>query len=110
MKVHIMNLNLIAFEQVVNRVKAIETRLYDEKRKSINIGDAITFWCNNEKINVIVTDLLKYKRFEDLFTDNDLNLFGGTSLDDLMTIYKYYSKEDEAKYGVLGIKFKLLQK
>lgn len=100
-----MNLNPIDFEKVRTGNKTIETRLYDEKRRSINVGDAITFWSNKDKVNVVVTDLLKYKRFEDLFLNNDFDLFGGDSLENLMTIYKYYSKEDEEKFGVIGIKF-----
>ena len=100
-----MNLNPIAFEKVRTGNKTIETRLYDDKRKLINIGDIVTFWSNEDKITVVVVDLLKYKRFEDLFSNNDFSLFGGDSLENLMTIYKYYSKEDEEKFGVVGIKF-----
>jgi ASC-1-like (ASCH) protein len=105
MKTHLMNLNPTAFEKVKSGNKTIETRLYDEKRRLINIGDVVTFWCNEDKVNVVVTDLLKYKEFEDLFSNNDFNLFGGDSLESLMTIYKYFSKEDEEKFGVVGIKF-----
>jgi ASC-1-like (ASCH) protein len=105
MKTHLMNLNPVAFEKVRNGNKTIETRLCDEKRRSINVGDVITFWSDQDKVNVVVIDLLKYKRFEDLFLNNDFSLFGGDSLENLMTIYKYYSKEDEEKFGVVGIKF-----
>jgi ASC-1-like (ASCH) protein len=105
MKTHLMNLNPTAFEKVKSGNKTIETRLYDDKRRLINIGDVVTFWCNEDKVNVVVTDLLKYKGFEDLFSNNDFSLFGGDSLESLMTIYKYYSRKDEEKFGVVGIKF-----
>lgn len=105
MKIHLMNLNPSAFKKVISGEKTIETRLYDDKRKNINVGDAITFWSNEDKITVIVIDLLKYKRFEDLFSNNDFSLFGGSSLESLLTVYQHYSKEDEEKFGVVGIKF-----
>ncbi|MDQ5957511.1 MAG: hypothetical protein QG614_486 [Patescibacteria group bacterium] len=100
-----MNLNRIAFEKVRTGNKTIETRLYDDKRRGITIGDTVTFWSNEDKVDVVVTDLLKYTKFENLFSNNDFGLFGSDSLENLMTIYKYYSKEDEEKFGVVGIKF-----
>lgn len=105
MKSHLMNLNPLDFEKVKNGQKTIETRLYDDKRRNVDIGDLITFCSNEDKVNVVVTELLKFNKFEELFLDNDFNLFGGDSLEDLMTIYKYYSKEDEESFGVVGIKF-----
>ena len=92
--------------------KKIETRLYDEKRRKIAINDIIEFSNFNDpyqKITVKVVALLNYTTFSDLFDSFPPEDFGGTSKEDLMGIFKYYTKEEERKYTVLGIKIVLDQ-
>lgn len=112
MKLHQMKLQPSPFQKIKDGDKIIETRLFDEKRQTISIGDSIDFILatnENQKIRVLVVDLLQHKTFSDLFDAFPPKLFGGSDKDDLMNIYKYYSKEDELKYGVLGIKIDYLQ-
>ena len=68
--IHKMKLNESPFERIKNGTKTIEFRLYDEKRKQIEIGDKIEFLKLpelQEKILVEVLDLYKEETFENLF-------------------------------------------
>ena len=66
---HTMKLNDDPFKKINNGTKTIELRLYDDKRKLLNINDIIEFTNikTNEKINVIIEDLYKYSSFEQLY-------------------------------------------
>jgi ASC-1-like (ASCH) protein len=108
---HKMKLNELPFSQIKAGTKTIEVRLLDKKRQRIEIGDIIEFTKlpkGSEMIRTKVIDLLKYKMFPELFDISPAEDFGGRDKEDLMSIYKYYSKDDEQKYGVVGIKLKLL--
>lgn len=103
--IHKMKLNESPFERIKNGTKTIEFRLYDEKRKKINMGDKIEFSKLpelKEKILVEVQDLYKEKTFEKLFrklyTDEE-EIKRKTN-----AMYQYYSPEKEKEYGVVGIK------
>ncbi len=111
MRTHILNLAPEPFNSIKNGSKTIESRLYDEKRQQIQLGDIISF-VNREnpedKIVAKVIGLLRYPSFEDLFTNNDPAKFGGDSVPWLINqIRQFYSEEDEKKYGVIGIQIKL---
>lgn len=107
-----MRLNANPFEKIANGIKTIESRLYDKKRQQINPGDQIEFTCNDEptkKVLTMVKALHRYVNFESLFSDFPATYFGGTSKEELlMEIEKIYSKEDQGRYGVIGIKITLL--
>lgn len=91
--------------------KTIELRLYDEKRKMISIGDTITFTNSdnpNEIICASVVDLFVFNSFDELYKNLPL-LECGYTKDNIDTaspydMEKYYSKEKQQKYGVVGIK------
>lgn len=107
--IHKMKLNESPFERIKNGTKTIEFRLYDEKRKKIKIGDKIEFSKLpdlQEKILVDVLDIYRDKTFKSLFkkiyTDED-EIERKTK-----SMYQFYSKEQEKKYGVIGIKIDLL--
>jgi ASC-1-like (ASCH) protein len=107
-----MKLHAQPFTQIKEGKKTIESRLYDEKRKQIHAGDEIIFSLaggDEETLRVQVTDLIHAKSFSALFATEDLALFGYTSLEDSESIYEYYTKDDEAKYGVIGIKFSIVK-
>ncbi len=109
---HEMKLQTGPFTSIKSGTKTIESRLFDEKRQLIKLGDTITF--RNAKdlddtITVEVTDLLRYPTFSALFVDFPPAVFGGESIKDLENaIYAIYTKEDEKKYSVLGICIKLM--
>ena len=111
---HEMKLNNEPFECIKNGTKTIELRLNDEKRKLLTVGDYIEFTnrATNEKLLVEVIDLFKYNSFEELYKHfNKIEM--GYSINEEANpkdMENYYSKEEEEKYGVLGIKIKKLTK
>ena len=67
---HKMKLQEDPFERIKNGTKTVEFRLYDEKRRTIQIGDEIEFSKLpelQEKLLVKVIDLYKEESFEKLF-------------------------------------------
>lgn len=110
---HIMKLQAYSFDKIRDGEKIIEVRLYDEKRREIKLGDAIEFKREPEQTESVDTEvigLLQYKSFEDLVNDFPASNFGYTSTEDLLNaIYSFYKKEDALKFGVLGIRIKLVK-
>ena len=109
---HEMKLNNEPFECIKNGTKTIELRLNDEKRKLLTVGDYIEFTnrITTEKLLVEVIDLFKYNSFEELYKHfNKIEM--GYSINEEANpkdMENYYSKEEQEKYGVLGIKIKKL--
>ena len=111
--IHEMKLNDKAFNNIKNGTKKFELRLYDDRRKNINLGDTIIFHnVNNldDSISVNVLALLRYPSFADLFKDIDYKLCGtANSLEEkLKRVHTFYSPEQEKEYGVLAIKIKVI--
>ena len=108
MKTHRMKLTLGPFEQIAGGEKIIESRLYDEKRRQVSVGDRIEFSCVDDaarKITAEVRALYQYRSFNDLFSDFPSAYFGGSSKEELLiAIKKFYSEEDQETYGVVGIR------
>ena len=111
-----MKLKSQYYNYIVNGTKRIEIRLNDEKRSQLKIGDTIKFLKDpnfDESIEVKVIELLKYDSFSDLINDHDISILADESMDKesiILDLEKFYPPEKQCKYGVLGIKFKLLQK
>lgn len=97
------------FKQIKKGIKKIEIRLNDEKRKFFEINDYIEFTniSTLEIMFVKITNLYHFESFEKLFNNFDNSILGCGSYEEM---YKYYSKEEENKYGVLGIEIKVLPK
>ena len=114
MTTHQMKLMAKPFKQIAEGEKIIESRLYDEKRQRVNIGDQIEFSNTDnstEKINTKVEALYRYKSFNKMFSDFPSTYFGGSSKEELLTgIKKFYSEEGQKKYGVVGIKLSIINK
>ena len=112
--IHEMKLREEYFDKIKQGQKIYEIRLNDEKRRLISIGDVILF--NKlpnltEKLQVLVEDLLHFKSFKEMAHSLPLQEVGFENLskDEVEKIYhKFYSLEDEKKYGVLAIKIKLV--
>lgn len=104
-----MNLHQKPFNLIKEGTKNIETRLFDEKRRAIKTGDVIEFISreSREKLLVEVIGLAVFETFEELFSSFTPESFGANNKEDLFSIYQYYSKEDEKRYGVIGIQIKL---
>ena len=83
---------------------------YDEKRQKINIGDIIILKKEpelNESFKVRVVGLLRYENFDRLFEDFEIDRLADKSmrkLELLEELEKFYTKEKQKEYGVLGIR------
>ncbi len=110
---HSIKLQPFPFDKIKEGKKNIEVRLYDEKRQEIKIGDVIEFKREPEQIETVkaeVIGLFNYKTFTDLANDFSADYFGHPDREDLLkSIYTFYTKEQEEKYTVLGIKIKLVK-
>ncbi|MBR3523994.1 MAG: RNA-binding protein [Bacilli bacterium] len=108
--VHKMRLVDFAFKAIKNKEKDIELRLNDEKRRLINIGDIIEFEHVDTKeiVRVEVINLHKYDTFDELFSKFDHKRFGLSDTDDASIMNNFYSKEEQDKYGALGIEIKVI--
>ena len=107
---HILKLQPKFFDYINNGTKRIELRLYDEKRQKINIGDTIVFKKEPElevTMRVKVIGLLRYSSFEELIEDFDIEMLADRSMTKhelLNVLEEFYTKEEQEKYGVLGIR------
>ena len=109
---HKMRLNEEPFDAIKDGNKKIELRLFDEKRKLINIEDKIEFVnrISNEKIITKVTNIYKYDSFSELYKHFDQESLGYKKSEKANPedMEKYYSKEEQEKYGVVGIEIELI--
>ena len=107
---HELKLQPRYYEYILNGSKDIEIRLYDEKRQKINLGDIIIFKKEpelNESFKVKVVGLLRYENFDSLFNDFTIDRLADRSmkkLELLEELEKFYTKEKQKEYGVLGIR------
>ena len=111
---HAMQLQPAPFEMIRDGTKTIELRLFDEKRKKIQIGDIISFTntASKEVLQVKVLELLVFDSFETLYSQLPL-LDCGYTKDDVDAaspddMNAYYPKEMQRQYGVVGIRVALL--
>lgn len=108
--IHQMKLQPNQFSFMKDGTKRIEIRLNDTKRKRIKIGDTIKFFKEpdlEESFETKVIELNHYKDFEKLFANYDIDILADKSItkeDLLKELEKFYSKEKQKEYGVLGIK------
>lgn len=113
-EIHVMKLNPSPFEKIASGRKTVELRLYDHKRRKIDIGDRIIFTNledPEQKIAVKVTSLHRYATFEDLFNDIPLEKCGNDASETpegvAAGMKRYYSDDQVKQYGALGIEIEL---
>lgn len=110
---HNMKLNPVSFAMIRSGYKTIEIRLFDKKRQQIEIGDTIVFTNTktNETLYTTVTKLHRFNTFNELYKSLPLFKCGYTTENvDKATpadMEQYYSKEEQKKYGVVGIELYL---
>lgn len=107
-----MNLQPKYFDFIKDGTKRIELRLYDEKRRSIQLGDIIEFAkSDDEKFKAEVIGLLRYNSFADLFEDFDISILADSSMTKqelLEALGEFYTEEKQAEFGVIGIRIELV--
>ena len=104
---HEMRLHDGPFKKIQAGTKTIEMRLYDEKRQMIQVGDKIEFISRTtgEKQLTEVIAIHIYDSFAEIYSDYD-KVSLGYDVDEeasFTDLEKYYSKEEQEKYGVVGI-------
>jgi len=120
-EVFVMHLSGDMFEAVKAGTKTVEVRLFDEKRKRIDIGDYIEFRREgNEEDRILkrVGDIYAEPSFREIFERNTFNArsewvrrfspeqFGfpeNCSVEDFVDgMHKYYDKEKEEELGAIA--------
>jgi len=110
--IHVMKLKEQYFECIKNGKKEYEIRLNDEKRRKIKIGDFIEFQKEpylDDKIIVMVEDLIYYKNFNELLNNINIKFLAPSFVSKEMLsldLERFYSKEKQNKYGVVAIKLR----
>ena len=111
MNIYEMNLHNEPFELILNERKTVEMRLCKNGRENIKENDSIVFTNKDgNKLKVLVTNIKRFPSFKELYEYYPKERLGympneDANPDDMLL---YYTKEDIAKYGVLGIEIKLL--
>ena len=110
---HEMKLNNGPYTNIKNGTKTIELRLNDEKRQLLKIKDLIELTNREtlEQMLVEIENLYHYPSFDELYKHFD-KVSMGYKEDEIANpkdMEKYYSKEEQEKYGVLGIEIKKLK-
>ena len=111
---HYMKLRSQPFYKIQSGQKKYELRLYDEKRQQLKIGDEIEFSCldaDEVPFGVRVVALHLFDNFAELYAALPLLKCGYTE-DTIASatpvdMNKYYSIEEQNKYGVVGIEVEL---
>ena len=110
---HEMKLQPKFFDFIKYGTKRIELRLYDEKRRNIELGDKIVFKKKpelDETVEATVVGLLRYESFKELFKDFDMSLLADKSMtkEELLEVLEeFYTVEKQEEFGVLGIRIEL---
>ena len=104
--IHQMKLREMPFSEIEKGEKTVELRLLDGKRKMIKTGDTLVFTHADDPSRVLackVGMLHNYPCFEELYKEIPVEKYGRSGAD--MSVY--YSVEEQEKYGVVGIEFKI---
>lgn len=105
-----MHLTEKPFFMIKSGKKDIEMRLFDEKRKKIQIGDTIEFSNveTGQMINTEVINIHRFDNFNDLYSNFDKSRLGYYDDEEAKPkdMSQYYSDEEIQKYGVVGIEIK----
>ena len=111
MKTYFLHLQEKPFENIKNKKKTVEMRLYDEKRREYKPGDELIFENNKSKetIKAIILDIKVFPTFKELYSNYDKEKIGYLKNEkaDPKDMEEYYSQEQQLKYRVCAIELKL---
>lgn len=113
---HEMYLAAAPFESIDSGRKTIELRLWDEKRQRIKVGHELVFHLLDTPEKTLTAKVLalhRCDRFAQLYSELDL-LACGYTVDNIASakpedMTRYYSAEQEVRYGVVGIELELIR-
>lgn len=87
--------------------KTIELRVNDEKRKQLNKGDTLVFInrATSETLDAEIKNIHKFDNFQELYKNFAKKSMGYLENEEAKPedMEKYYSKEEQEKYGVVAI-------
>ena len=111
--IHELRLNREPFDSIKAKTKTIEMRLYDDKRKKIQVGDTIIFSLRNDQSQTITTkvkSLTCFDSFKDLYNAYDKVVLGYKQNQDAKPedMTEFYSQEEQALFGVVAIEIEVL--
>jgi len=102
-----MHLQKEHYDKVKSGEKIYELRLFDEKRKSLKIGEILQFYNAPDESDAFDTRIKSFvtsTSFEELLMNIDCNKCGADSKSELLEILKkYYSLDKQTMYGVVAI-------
>ena len=105
------HLDADVFEVVEKGIKNVEVRVNDEKRRKMKVGDEIIFLkrpLEEEKIVTKIVGLKVYSDFNELVKDYEIErlyLKEFTKEQFVELLSRFYSDEEQEKYGVVAIEF-----
>ena len=112
---HRMKLEPEAFARMESGQKTIELRLYDEKRRRIKAGDIIRFESTEDDLDILrvkVEGMRFFASFDELYAALPLTACGYTPEEagtaSPRDMDRYYSAEEQRRWGVVGIMVSLL--
>ncbi|MGV8086865.1 MAG: ASCH domain-containing protein [Candidatus Woesearchaeota archaeon] len=110
---HEMHLNSENFDAILTGSKIVETRLYDEKRKKINVGDKILFYKvpdSSNTLSVRVVKLSKFNTLKEMIDAIPINYWRKKAYtkQELLNANWPYTSEQIQKYGLLAIQIDLI--
>jgi ASC-1-like (ASCH) protein len=105
---HEMRLDPVLFEEVSSGLKLVESRLNDEKRQKLRVGDIIKFYKQPDglkEVDVKVLELHQYRSIKELVDATPLEYFGPRFKDklELLNASWPYNSDKIEKYGLLNI-------
>lgn len=109
---HKLNVQEKYYNLLKSEEKSVELRLFDDKRKLIEVGNIIVF-CNNsnkdDTFEAEVTELYSAKNFDSLCNIITPKQAGFSTKKELLEVLEeFYTVDKQRKYGVLGIEIKLI--
>lgn len=114
MGMHTMKLRPEPFGKIAAELKTIELRLYDAKRRQVQVGDTIRFVCTADgaEVTAEVLALHRFPSFAELYRCLPLTACGYTEAElphaRPEDMARYYDAEEQSRYGVVGIEIKLI--
>lgn len=96
------------FNLIKNGDKTVEGRLNTGKFMSLKTGDVIEWTCDNQKCNVMISYITKYRSFKEMLEiegiSNVLPVYYITSAEEGVKVYRqFYDELKERQHGVLAI-------
>lgn len=101
------------FEIVLNKIKDVEVRVNDLKRRKLNIGDTLIFLKRpeeKEQIKAKVINLVYFNNFQEVIDYYDMKriyLSNTTKKEYISLMQQFYSSNEVKEWGVVAIEFKI---